>query len=1531
MKHTILTESIQNACPSSTRSIAILDTVYSILNETESGFTPAQQEKCLNIISKILFDAEKTNDDIWAHSIHEKGLCDTIFMDFGTTLIQRNRNVLICSAALFTHRLIRSGNEIEAAASGGPKYHFKASVYEELERVVRPYGSLPICLMPLCDGIHWGYVLVVPHANGRATVIWGDSYGIKAPKGVLNCVRAYFSLIYREAQFTIDSRNHMIDCMKFACQQDSFSCGYYVISAMAKFCAGFNDGGPKAPSFEVYSPLTTEQIRKRVTKRALRMIASRMGTLSVAKSVEVAIQQMQLHSKPRVPFVVENPIFRPTYTICTDIESAIKEKSRDGGIDLDDDSSPVVIAPPGIYNSCDVAAGCFTMPITSGNNIVRKQVWSFADVVDNRTFLIDMRERPRNVTRPQKKPIVTAIPSTLRRRVKEKLTVEVSESISIFPAHDSHRTLSEDMFMPYQGHTRRFYAPASVSDATTGLNKHDGAFSTLPVVTRNSLKERKSCKQDLSLVHGDDQLMSKPTEIYIHTPSTFQGDSHDTVGNNTDTIQQTGDSSGLIPEQNVRVSTPVEAVAEVKRTVKGSEIHQGISEVPADFVPIKCNFFMYLHAVYKQRHPMSSAIARFYLRNTLVVKCRFRCKYYRKANKCNAQLVTRLHENGTWDAVFFSIHNHDNLPKLNTSSVIRDVSRFYRSMKEHHHSLKQAFQEWVEGLSEEEKGFVPTDLLSGEVLGSTTAAFEDTTLDEGTDVQLDETIPGYNQREADYLCVKEGVRAYLNTVRRDTVASDITCDLKHVMASFGYEGKIRNSGFVRDHCHLLKSVDFRCTEKNETCPFRLTMKRTVGAESETSGPVQGNVYSFQFHAWHDHNGTRERLKKTLPANIWNEAVKLKDTSMLPTELIIRHLEDKYDMILCRDTIRDKLRYEMRKRYPRDDDCKSMLGALFNMHRRDPGLFVRVQTDGPTKLRAVCWGQSDWLESYYKFGVVPGVSLDAKAIANRYNTPFISFGGRDNNGKNLVFFVGFIPNERQESMSWFVQSFLEFCSIAPNMVCCDQDWAILGALEIEMPDSLVILDEWHINQNQRRNCLREANSRREQWVDMENPTAVGAATFEDPMVTEDPVPEPLIDEAETRTEFSALTAEALSKALFKLRRSKSPMQFLERRNALEGRFFSDGVLPSWYKTLYYNKKDLVVRCFNRFKRGYTFKFQGSGYIESINSIYKRMVQQRGVPMSRVPDELHRYFLKKHIEDEEKLRKIQFNQRAHMILFKSIGFEEERWAEIAKRYTNYALKLVVEEAIPWSSNYSVRLLTRETDTANELEFMVFRLNSEHEGHTVKLERTYEQREARPRCNCYWFSNYGLPCSHIIRVCILVSRETQERIAVDFGSCFHFYWRREGGGWRLGEELYQSADTNSAIVEEIDTHETQLVRQERERHTLWANGRNTWNYIHRMVAGKGLKALKDLDRVMAIFANEVNRSTSGDDLNVVALFRRLSSAVEHAFERPQEMLLTEQNISRVTNSNIGNPRGRGSQKRTRSTFEKRSMKKEQRKKRR
>ena len=92
------------------------------------------------------------------------------------------------------------------------------------------------------------------------------------PRGVLNAVRGYLSLVYRDATSEVDTRNHCTQVMDFEMQQDSFSCSFYVLGVMAKVGNGCKHDSIPGDLYKSYDVSRTRSLRRIVSKHSLLLV-----------------------------------------------------------------------------------------------------------------------------------------------------------------------------------------------------------------------------------------------------------------------------------------------------------------------------------------------------------------------------------------------------------------------------------------------------------------------------------------------------------------------------------------------------------------------------------------------------------------------------------------------------------------------------------------------------------------------------------------------------------------------------------------------------------------------------------------------------------------------------------------------------------------------------------------------------------------------------------------------------------------------------------------------------------------------------------------------------------------------------------------------------------------------------------------------------------------------------------------------------------------------------------------------------------
>ena len=80
-------------------------------------------------------------------------------------------------------------------------------------------------------------------------------------------------------------------------------------------------------------------------------------------------------------------------------------------------------------------------------------------------------------------------------------------------------------------------------------------------------------------------------------------------------------------------------------------------------------------------------------------------------------------------------------------------------------------------------------------------------------------------------------------------------------------------------------------------------------------------------------------------------------------------------------------------------------------------------------------------------------------------------------------MALIPNETEQSLPEVISHFSSIIPTSPLVINVDQDAACITAIRSIFPSSLICLDEWHLNQNQLKNCQEWCNKiGRRMWAE-----------------------------------------------------------------------------------------------------------------------------------------------------------------------------------------------------------------------------------------------------------------------------------------------------------------------------------------------------------------------------------------------------------------------------------------------------------------
>lgn len=152
----------------------------------------------------------------------------------------------------------------------------------------------------------------------------------------------------------------------------------------------------------------------------------------------------------------------------------------------------------------------------------------------------------------------------------------------------------------------------------------------------------------------------------------------------------------------------------------------------------------------------------------------------------------------------------------------------------------------------------------------------------------------------------------------------------------------------------------------------------------------------------------------------------------------------------------------------------------------------------------------------------------------------------------IFFMGFISYETEHTFKWFFMQFISFYKVSHKFLCWNQDMACINAIIIVLLESHIILDEFHLKQNQLKRSLT---------LFKENSSILNCELHE--------------------------LCRTPSDSVFFRRRSDFVRKYFQKTNFCSN--YPDSQAPQWFLFMYYTLLNLFFSCCIR-QRGIRFYFR-----------------------------------------------------------------------------------------------------------------------------------------------------------------------------------------------------------------------------------------------------------------------------------------------------------------------------------------------------
>lgn len=120
------------------------------------------------------------------------------------------------------------------------------------------------------------------------------------------------------------------------------------------------------------------------------------------------------------------------------------------------------------------------------------------------------------------------------------------------------------------------------------------------------------------------------------------------------------------------------------------------------------------------------------------------------------------------------------------------------------------------------------------------------------------------------------------------------------------------------------------------------------------------------------------VRKNMEMSVIEEAVTMKGTSHVKIGDIVRKTKVTHGIVIHKTNLTKSLDKERDRIKPHNHDAMDFIWNLMGFKNDTEGmLFYLKKTGVDERLCNAIWSFTEWLESYYRCGVVRGVCVDAK--------------------------------------------------------------------------------------------------------------------------------------------------------------------------------------------------------------------------------------------------------------------------------------------------------------------------------------------------------------------------------------------------------------------------------------------------------------------------------------------------------------------------------------------------------------------------
>ena len=248
--------------------------------------------------------------------------------------------------------------------------------------------------------------------------------------------------------------------------------------------------------------------------------------------------------------------------------------------------------------------------------------------------------------------------------------------------------------------------------------------------------------------------------------------------------------------------------------------------------------------------------------------------------------------------------------------------------------------------------------------------------------------------------LQAAVKEFLHASQYKSAHSEVITGIRFICEQFGFPVELKSSRYSRTHCEgsssggqnvrqrrskrdlmsqVLLRAEFVCSsEHNDACQFNIVL---TGCRAPSGSPRLSQEYCIIKSTWdHCHPADMLPIHRSLPFSVQEEMKSLSTDCYLRPADTVRLIERRYGRKLDKKAILNTLSFYRSQLYPVHRDAAAFLDNLRKIKDEQPSTFYSVALDSEYRLKNVAFALPLWIEDLFTFGVVLGVSVDAKALS-----------------------------------------------------------------------------------------------------------------------------------------------------------------------------------------------------------------------------------------------------------------------------------------------------------------------------------------------------------------------------------------------------------------------------------------------------------------------------------------------------------------------------------------------------------------------